>query len=73
MEWISVEDRLPNQYERVLAYGKNKKLVSNHYFMNSCKYYYGHWIINFEFEGEDIDFEEVTHWMPLPDRPEFDQ
>lgn len=71
-EWISVEDRLPQKYDRVLV--TDGKQVCLHY-KQSC--------VNWEDEkGYDLycsctlnhdrcDFVEgsITHWMPLPFLP----
>lgn len=71
-EWISVKDRLPKKYKRVLVTdGKN---ICLHYKQSMC---------NFKgSEGEDLccscpvnhdqcDFVEgsITHWMQLPSLP----
>ena len=63
MNWISVEDELPNFYERVLlffnksvAIGKRKEDGQGGFFF-------------------DVHFSRhhnVTHWMPLPLPPEED-
>lgn len=71
MEWIRVQDKLPEKYSRVLV--TNGKEVCIHYKQSG---------VNFEDErGYDlycgshydncrIDEGEVTHWMPLPEPPE---
>ena len=70
MKWISVEDRLPGDGKRVLAYcNKTGKYfvghVSNHYL--SDEVYWWH-------EGARGAMytvtSKVTHWMPLPEPPE---
>ncbi len=58
-EWISVDDRLPKENEKVLCYFQyqNENLNSiceNIYYGNS------HWFV----EGD-----HVTHWMPIPKLP----
>ncbi len=54
MEWISVKDRLPEQYDHVLI--ANGKIVTTAYFQDG------------EFVGEETDI-VITHWMPLPQPP----
>lgn len=60
-EWISVEDRLPENKTAVLIHDERHKhtlggpLFKAMYFANSER----HW-------GEHIG---VTHWMPLPEPP----
>lgn len=60
-EWISVEDRLPENDDHVLAATQNKR---GEY--NIVKAYYHHglgcWAAGMN--------SNVTHWMPLPDPPE---
>lgn len=58
-EWISVEDRLPENRERVLCFPKNHP------------FYY---IIESDYEcytNKDLEWfkESFTHWMPLPNQP----
>lgn len=58
MEWISVEDRLPEKSGEYLTY---------------CGEYDGTSILNFEVmktKGKwKTKWKEVTHWMPLPEPP----
>lgn len=69
MEWISVEDRLPNKNNYVLAFvdsfvwvGKQIKILSPRGFAN------GKWIVADWDTGNYIHY-NVTHWMPLPEPP----
>jgi hypothetical protein len=54
MEWISVKDRLPEQYDEVLI--SDGKTVTHSYFQDGS------------FVGREIAI-EVTYWMPLPSAP----
>ena len=54
-EWISVEDRLPDNNGRVLVY-----LGNNHHVKTDTDRYFGYWAR----WGEN-----VTHWVPLPEPP----
>ena len=63
MNWISVKDRLPEQSDFVLAFD-GEYVIQNIYFNHN----------NDEFEDYNSipcsDFpENITHWMPLPDKP----
>lgn len=61
MEWISVEDRLPEEGIKVLTYlGKDDEFKIN-YIVNCPQPI---WACVLEREQN-----EVTHWMPLPKRP----
>lgn len=58
-EWISVEERLPEEEKTVLYYdGTN---------VGACNFYHGHFHIIDFYEFDRI--EGVTHWMPLPKPP----
>ena len=61
-EWISVDDRLPNPWKRVLIY-------SRHDFCEVAFYIGvpGKWRVTWNHEMLDDD--SVTHWMPLPEPP----
>lgn len=54
-EWISIEERLPSENQRVLI-AQNEGPVDITYFWRG------------EFGPY---FKHPTHWMPLPDAPEF--
>ena len=54
-EWISVDERLPDEAERVLVYGENGICFANRYKDD--------WLMPMLYAGE------VTHWMPLPEPP----
>lgn len=60
MEWISVEERLPNKGSRVIACGEKG----------------GVFLVKSEGEkigfgrvGGSSKFRKFTHWMPLPEPP----
>lgn len=57
MEWISVNDRLPQIGKPVLGFESENRI--------------GVWIINSR-EDYPIFSEFVTHWMPLPEPPKED-
>ena len=54
MEWISVEDRLPDEYERVLTFNPKYQ---------NLRVELIRWFIGDEYDG-------ITHWMLLPKPPE---
>jgi len=60
-EWISVKDRLPKENEEVLAFSGFifYALNVNHLYENG-----------FFDLVEEIVYQNVTHWMPLPNPPE---
>lgn len=65
-EWISVKDRMPKAYVDVLVCmylpfrERNKQVVTLSYYLGDDEGYF--------FE-EDAGI-RVTHWMPLPQKPE---
>lgn len=68
LEWISVEDRLPDVFEAVMV------VFDQGYIKPHCSYWEGDW---YE-EGVSLDGDEevsiitttVTHWMPFPAPPQ---
>ena len=56
-EWISVEERLPEDSARVLVYGENGIVCATHF--------KGDWWLSNRYEGQ------ITHWMPLPEAPKI--
>lgn len=62
-EWISVKDKLPEEFEEVLTFGSGEYEVLS--FLDTkaigkCWEDKGGWW---------RPFDEVTHWMPLPEPP----
>lgn len=57
--WISVNDRLPELYVDVLVFTKGGTIVIDYLDVDAMVYenFHNHW--NY-----------VTHWMPLPQKPE---
>ena len=63
MNWISVEERLPEMDEKVLVLRSNNlPRIDIEWYMKR-----DHWRSGFYDDGE-MDT-NVTHWMPLPDPP----
>ena len=62
-EWISVEDRLPEEKVNCIVHYRHAYCDND-----------GYWAIGFCFyDGEKFQFDsayKVTHWMPLPQPPE---
>lgn len=73
MEWIKVTDRLPEDEQIIIAYGRNNK--SNKLEVNSCRFYietagnppYPVFMV-YDWPTYFL-IEDVTHWMPLPAHP----
>ena len=65
-QWISVDERLPDNHDDVLVIGDGWDG------MNWWRIYFfenGTW---FTVDGEEVDKEsqlKITHWMPLPPKP----
>jgi hypothetical protein len=58
--WIPVQTELPPDMERVLFYEESEGLQLGYYYSQKK---------TFIREEDGSKFEEVSHWMPLPDAP----
>lgn len=69
-EWISVEDRLPEEAYGCLVVVDDTEPMTGRDFLNILPYFVGwdgdRWN---DYEGEQCPF-EVRYWMPLPEVPE---
>ena len=85
MKWISVKERLPEAGDNILFYGQTKFGIINNDLGVHQGYYggNGHWdkevifrldaesyVSGHEYDVSDVAQETVTHWMPLPDKPQ---
>ena len=73
MEWINVNDRLPEPDIDVLVYIINKHCDGTDYESIEVSSYvteYGRDCVSFEWVGKITCNDKVTHWMPLPNPPE---
>ena len=66
MEWISVEERLPEMYEDGSA---DIVLVTDGQFIHMAAYSNEKWYFAECGEMKEPMFYKVTHWMPLPEPP----
>lgn len=58
-KWISVKERLPIEYERVLIYNKDEfgvRIFSGYFYEGDAK-------------DDSLDICKATHWQPLPEPP----
>lgn len=70
LQWISVTDRLPNEDEDVLVFGKVLNDAPN--VLGVRRLYNGKIESTCTWEAEDgyvFTESDVTHWMPLPQAP----
>ena len=58
-EWISVNERLPEEHQRILIYTDKGLVIAAHLFDGDWRCDVGTWIIG----------KHTTHWMPLPAPP----
>ncbi len=65
MEWIKCSDRLPEDRIDVLVYNGEACSVSSYLKEFYNKFGYHEWSHN----EEQFNYNEVTHWMPLPQPP----
>ena len=59
--WVSVKNRTPSNHDCVLVYSSETGVEI------VCYIYYG---ASGKWVGPDGIVENVTHWMPLPEKPE---
>lgn len=64
-KWISVQERLPEEYKPVLVYAKH----TPEYFSDWSVVMEDVWLGDGWDCNADTDVHEVTHWMPLPEPP----
>lgn len=67
MNWISVEDRLPELSQDVIIIRSRN---GTFYLPDIANYYGGEFFPTYDLP-DDIDFNAdwITHWMPLPEPP----
>ncbi|MFQ8982707.1 MAG: DUF551 domain-containing protein [Evtepia sp.] len=63
-EWVSVEERLPENGQIVLFHQKDGFIYCAEYFAGNALMSPG-WFI----DNDSWDAKEVTHWMPIPAPP----
>jgi len=69
LEWISIEDRLPEECASILLYCPATRAIAAGcllYSTDGLPLFYQ--IQDFD-ESQDCRFEYVSHWMPLPEAP----
>ena len=59
-EWISVEDRLPEDNDEVLTFSLGEVFVTRYWKLTS------QWLAS---DARATHLAKVTHWMPLPEPP----
>ena len=69
MEWIDVNERLPDNFASVLCYCKNNSTGGKCATIGSCDK--GCWFLQSGVGRQSYPhhYYEVTHWMPLPEPP----
>ncbi|HHE3514443.1 TPA: DUF551 domain-containing protein [Pasteurella multocida] len=69
--WISVKDKLPKKFDRVLVCQQDYKWEQNYIRIAYCNNSEGTewWADNYDGTGDEIIFNDVTHWRPLPPIP----
>ncbi|HHE3652875.1 TPA: DUF551 domain-containing protein [Pasteurella multocida] len=69
--WISVKDKLPKKFDRVLVCQQDYKWEQNYIRIAYCNNSEGTewWADNYDGTGDEIIFNDVTHWQTLPPIP----
>ncbi len=66
MKWIKCSDRLPGSHEHAaFTYDKKGRISKEPYFVFSEK----QWWIDGEMDFSSQVKEEITHWIPWPEKP----
>ena len=63
-EWISVEERLPEEGDLVLAYQKGERIRVDYIVLlegEILSYIWGNFLVD--------DWDKTSHWMPCPKPP----
>lgn len=66
-EWIKCSDRLPENDEEVLVFGKDGMFCGRYETCAGISYWNSH---RWDHTECMVEFEPVTHWMPFPNPPE---
>lgn len=64
MEWISIKDRLPYNFQEVIVYSEDGGVEAGVYYSEGCFDYYD--------DSNRLILVNLTHWMPLPQPPKQD-
>lgn len=72
MEWISVKDRLPEQFQEVLCYSEDKEYYVAVYSKNTCIREPGYYYLWNSGHCCGRGKSDATYWMPLPEEPKGD-
>ena len=68
-EWISVDDRLPENDVMVIGYTPCDGFMFVGYYHEEPKYDWKVWRIVTAMRSTKVMTKKVTHWMPLPQPP----
>jgi hypothetical protein len=71
-EWVSVDERLPEECKNVLCFGRNKIVIAFMEKVEDCGEYvpvFWDWVAY----DRDDTYDEIcaTHWFPLPEAPKM--
>ena len=67
MNWTSVGEKLPGESELVLFRLRNRPKTEKGIHLAGCKTFES------EYSFDYYNYNEVSHWMPLPDPPAADR
>ena len=68
-EWISVEDRLPENDVMVIGFTPCDGFMFVGYYHEEPKYDWKAWMIITAMRSTKVMKKKVTHWLPLPQPP----
>ena len=71
MEWININDKLPNDSDDVLVWGNGYCVELAWFRVEKGNVKQGFYMVECGYDGGETELKEwVTHWMPKPLPPE---
>ena len=64
MEWISVDEQLPEDRQEVLTYWPKRDQIQVHVFYEDYMGLGSWWM--YGYQNNRLKDNQITHWMPLP-------
>ncbi len=67
MNWISVDERLPDDQQEILTYWPERNMIQVQRFYEDYAGL-GRWWMH-GWQNHSLKYNRITHWMPLPAPP----
>jgi len=69
MNWISVDERLPDKNSEVLVYADGEILMARYLWSKAYNYKGQTWLCSYSHSDLENDVRVIAYWHPLPDPP----